>query len=50
CNNCGVDKTSLWRRGASGVPLCNACGLFSKLHGKERPLSMKTDVIRKRNR
>ncbi|KAI0243491.1 Sodium- and chloride-dependent GABA transporter 1 [Massospora cicadina] len=50
CTNCSVTKTSLWRRSANGAPLCNACGLFSKLHGKERPLSMKTDVIRKRNR
>lgn len=50
CDNCGVTKTSLWRRSPQGAPLCNACGLFSKLHGKERPLSMKTEVIRKRNR
>lgn len=50
CTNCGVTKTSLWRRSSHGEPLCNACGLFLKLHGKERPLSMKTDVIRKRNR
>lgn len=50
CDNCGVTKTSLWRRSSQGAPLCNACGLFSKLHGKERPLSMKTEIIRKRNR
>ncbi|KAG8959899.1 hypothetical protein FRC00_001133 [Tulasnella sp. 408] len=28
----------------------NACGLFYKLHGVTRPLSLKTDVIKKRNR
>ena len=28
----------------------NACGLFYKLHGVVRPLSLKTDVIKKRNR
>ncbi|CAG8607949.1 4898_t:CDS:2 [Rhizophagus irregularis] len=33
-----------------GQPLCNACGLFLKLHGVVRPLSLKTDVIKKRNR
>jgi hypothetical protein len=26
----------------------NACGLFFKLHGVNRPLSLKTDVIKKR--
>ncbi|PVH16653.1 uncharacterized protein CXQ87_004949 [Candidozyma duobushaemuli] len=31
-------------------PLCNACGLFLKLHGTVRPLSLKTDVIKKRAR
>lgn len=30
--------------------LCNACGLFLKLHGKPRPISLKTDVIKSRNR
>ncbi|CAG8516673.1 42685_t:CDS:2, partial [Gigaspora margarita] len=33
-----------------GQPLCNACGLFLKLHGVVRPLSLKTDTIKKRNR
>jgi len=30
--------------------LCNACGLFLKLHGRPRPISLKTDVIKSRNR
>lgn len=30
--------------------LCNACGLFLKLHGRARPISLKTDVIKSRNR
>ncbi|KAJ1561838.1 hypothetical protein HK096_003161 [Nowakowskiella sp. JEL0078] len=50
CSNCGTTNTPLWRRNGSGDPLCNACGLFFKLHGVMRPISMKTDVIRKRNR
>ncbi|TEB23761.1 hypothetical protein FA13DRAFT_1616547, partial [Coprinellus micaceus] len=41
--------TTLWRRDPEGQPLCNACGLF-KLHGVVRPLSRKTDVVKKRNR
>ncbi|CAG8504195.1 2621_t:CDS:2 [Acaulospora colombiana] len=50
CTNCYTQKTPLWRRNPEGQPLCNACGLFLKLHGKVRPLSLKTDVIKKRNR
>ena len=50
CSNCHTHNTPLWRRSPQGLPLCNACGLFFKLHGKVRPLSMKTDVVRKRNR
>ncbi|KAG2209587.1 hypothetical protein INT46_007582 [Mucor plumbeus] len=50
CSNCGTTNTPLWRRNLDGNPLCNACGLFLKLHGKVRPLSLKTDVIKKRNR
>jgi GATA-binding protein len=50
CTNCHTRTTPLWRRNAQGEPLCNACGLFLKLHGETRPLSMKTDIIKKRNR
>ena len=50
CSNCNTTKTPLWRRNPEGQPLCNACGLFLKLHGVVRPLSLKTDVIKKRNR
>lgn len=50
CSNCGTSTTPLWRRNPQGQPLCNACGLFLKLHGVVRPLSLKTDVIKKRNR
>ncbi|KAG1446588.1 hypothetical protein G6F46_010545 [Rhizopus delemar] len=50
CSNCQTTTTPLWRRNPQGLPLCNACGLFYKLHGSVRPLSLKTDVIKKRNR
>ncbi|PBK75324.1 GATA-domain-containing protein, partial [Armillaria solidipes] len=48
CTNCQTTDTPLWRRSPEGQPLCNACGLFYKLHGVVRPLSLKTDVSRKR--
>ncbi|KAG8900640.1 hypothetical protein FRB99_005833 [Tulasnella sp. 403] len=48
CSNCSTTNTPLWRRDPDGNPLCNACGLFYKLHGVTRPLSLKTDVIKKR--
>ncbi|KAG9098108.1 hypothetical protein FRC06_006804 [Ceratobasidium sp. 370] len=50
CTNCRTTTTPLWRRDPEGNPLCNACGLFYKLHGVTRPMSLKTDVIKKRNR
>lgn len=50
CSNCQTTTTPLWRRDPQGNPLCNACGLFLKLHGAVRPLSLKTDIIKKRNR
>ncbi|QID84577.1 GLN3_2 [Saccharomyces pastorianus] len=48
CFNCKTFKTPLWRRSPEGNTLCNACGLFQKLHGTMRPLSLKSDVIKKR--
>ncbi|OMJ16305.1 Nitrogen regulatory protein NUT1 [Smittium culicis] len=50
CFNCSTEKTPLWRRNSEGKPLCNACGLFFKLHGINRPLSLKKNTIKKRNR
>jgi GATA-binding protein len=50
CTNCGTSTTPLWRRDAIGAVLCNACGLFLKLHKRSRPISLKTDVIKSRNR
>ncbi|KAK5149042.1 hypothetical protein LTR04_000153 [Oleoguttula sp. CCFEE 6159] len=50
CTNCFTQTTPLWRRNPEGHPLCNACGLFLKLHGVVRPLSLKIDIIKKRNR
>ena len=50
CQNCKTQTTPLWRRDEIGSVLCNACGLFLKLHKTARPISLKTDVIKSRNR
>ena len=33
CSNCHTTTTTLWRRNGTGEPVCNACGLYYKLHG-----------------
>ncbi|XP_063978767.1 box A-binding factor-like isoform X2 [Diachasmimorpha longicaudata] len=50
CSNCQTTITSLWRRNTCGEPVCNACGLYFKLHAVNRPLSMKKDNIQTRKR
>merc|ERR1719228_90837 len=50
CANCKTTATTLWRRNQNGEPVCNACGLYYKLHNVARPLTMKKDGIQTRNR
>ncbi|KAL1741293.1 hypothetical protein HDZ31DRAFT_45763 [Schizophyllum fasciatum] len=50
CYNCHTTATPLWRKDDEGKTVCNACGLYYKLHGTSRPISMKSDIIRKRSR
>ncbi|XP_015815268.3 endothelial transcription factor GATA-2b [Nothobranchius furzeri] len=50
CANCQTTTTTLWRRNANGDPVCNACGLYYKLHNVNRPLTMKKEGIQTRNR
>ncbi|KAK3829325.1 MAG: hypothetical protein J3Q66DRAFT_274854, partial [Benniella sp.] len=38
CHNCGATESPSWRRCPQGkLLLCNACGLYHKLHGRPRP-------------
>lgn len=41
CTNCGTKNTPSWRRSVDGrKTLCNACGLYQKLHGRSRPFAV----------
>ncbi|KDN46300.1 hypothetical protein K437DRAFT_223744, partial [Tilletiaria anomala UBC 951] len=50
CVNCGTTTTPLWRKDENGQPNCNACGLWKSLHKTPRPVRMRMDHIRKRQR
>ncbi|KAL1468502.1 hypothetical protein MTO96_025341 [Rhipicephalus appendiculatus] len=50
CSNCGTTATTLWRRNNEGEPVCNACGLYFKLHNINRPLAMRKESIQTRKR
>uniref|UniRef100_A0A183C6Q6 GATA-type domain-containing protein n=1 Tax=Globodera pallida TaxID=36090 RepID=A0A183C6Q6_GLOPA len=50
CNNCSTTKTTAWRRDATGKLVCNACGLYYRLHRTNRPVHMRKDFIQQRFR
>ncbi|CAG8446317.1 5656_t:CDS:2 [Ambispora gerdemannii] len=50
CNNCGQTQTPLWRKNERGQPLCNACGLYAKMHNRDRPIAMRKSKIQRRRR
>lgn len=50
CTNCGTLTTTIWRRNIRGEMVCNACGLYFKLHGVNRPHTMRRDTIHTRRR
>ncbi|CAM4867283.1 unnamed protein product [Rotaria socialis] len=50
CSNCNTSTTTLWRRNGHGESVCNACGLYFKLHKVNRPITLKKENIQTRNR
>ncbi|VDN03015.1 unnamed protein product [Thelazia callipaeda] len=50
CSNCLTTKTTAWRRDQTGKLVCNACGLYYRLHRTNRPVHMRKDIIQQRFR
>ncbi|KAF9952056.1 putative electron transfer flavoprotein subunit [Mortierella alpina] len=50
CANCGQTQTPLWRKDAKGQSICNACGLYARLHHRDRPVTMRKTKIARRKR
>ncbi|KAF7312878.1 GATA zinc finger domain-containing protein [Mycena kentingensis (nom. inval.)] len=50
CSHCLTRQTSVWRRNKAGQQVCNACGVYARLRGKERPLSLRRNKIKPRTK
>lgn len=52
CDNCQSKRTPLWRKIDKGKYLCNACGLYQKIHQVSRPLHLckEPDQIKRRKK
>lgn len=45
CTNCGETQTRRWRKSKEGAMVCNACGIYERVNGCQRPLRM---ILRKK--
>ena len=50
CQNCNTATTTLWRRTGNGKTVCNACGLYEKVHNQPRPITLKKESLQTRKR
>ncbi|KAJ6564147.1 hypothetical protein B0H19DRAFT_1258638 [Mycena capillaripes] len=48
CSHCHTRNTSVWRRSKDGDQVCNACGVYQRLRGTPRPVSLRTDKVKPR--
>ncbi|KAK7045209.1 GATA zinc finger domain-containing protein [Favolaschia claudopus] len=48
CTHCGTFKTSVWRRNKEGEQICNACGVYLRVNGRERPLTLPQSKVKPR--
>ncbi|GMR31797.1 hypothetical protein PMAYCL1PPCAC_01992 [Pristionchus mayeri] len=48
CYNCNASESSVWRRTQNGELRCNACWLYFRDRGVERPKELWRDKIIKR--
>ncbi|CAL8462643.1 g2176 [Coccomyxa elongata] len=47
CANCQTTSTPLWRKDRpSGLIMCNACGIYLKTHGRNRPVDGQAGLAR----
>ncbi|KAJ1558279.1 putative electron transfer flavoprotein subunit [Nowakowskiella sp. JEL0078] len=50
CVNCDTTSTPLWRRDERGNTICNACGLYFRLHNTHRPTNLEVPSLKRRKR
>jgi hypothetical protein len=43
CSNCKTTDTPVWRRDVAGRHVCNACGIYSRVHKQDRPIQKSSD-------